>query len=1174
MKNITMKLSLFLAGLLLLCLLAVAGHARFFIQMQGGQGPPQRALFTAITMSELTFTTGAAGGVGTAVATVSGAPASPTWSIKTTGTDTATNTQCHDYSADFTIDPNSGAVSNTVGAPAQNYPGFCVQAAQAGLTNTPFSMAFQLVGTAVTPTSSTFDITRNTGTNFTFSPDELTVTAAATAPTNSDFSAFTTGFHSDVKRFFRFTVGTRSMGCGQGIGLATSTESNGSYLGHLGSNSFGIYTDGTTSLNGQPLGNTGLTFSSGSKVDIIVDPVAKTAVEVVDGGTPSAPINISTLSSQNVSPAVSLCAATDSMVFNGNPAGVSYAGAIAWDGSRSGIFVVRGIDSHMSTTQSGNSVIWTLPSPAIGSGNTVLGFTHTAAEAPISVTDNAGNSYTLGPSVVWQPYNELISMWYKVGVTGNPTQISINYADSSVSFCDCGFVEYSGATAIDSIINPIVTDVLNPSITVSPSANSSLIWVFSATDTTGTFGCQQAGNGNMISPSGYSVLIDDCAQDGIGVLGSPATVGPGPITFTWQDTFWNATTCSDGTSSGSTGCTTVLMGAAVRGGAAQFTGIAMSNLTFTTGSASPVGTATASVSSGTTTPTWSLKLSGTDSSGTACVDNSSHFTIDPNSGVVTPNVNDAAQSYPGTCIQAAQAGFSNTPFSQAFQLVGSASGALAVTVNPTSVTEPCNAAAGLTISNVAVSGGNGQPVTLSLTAGGTDFALDSFSPPAHVTIGASGITTSGFACGSLPGGGANETVTVTATQPPPGGGSSPACSTVPAVAAAAGLTSQAHCNDWTAGLPSTAGTGLSLPAGAAPNSDCVGGVGCWYGDSSSGSCSPGDNEIHVWYVPEKGYCWFQSQATPNDGGVHLLKDTDPTYGSGLYAEDFSTSVAQENQGGDGFRAAAMSANVGDLNSVLYTDFPTVAYTEIIARTNVEDNTCGDPANCGQPNFDFFTQSVATYLSSNACNIEYDSFEAWGNPSFSNGYQPGGGGAINWCTQNGGTGGWNNYSVLYGQFGNNFTMKKYHKYGELVTSDGTNILHCAFIDDQLVGTCGAPNGPYRAIGAQLDNTGSVAQRRNLHLWSLINHQTSGAQNQCPDSTGAYANWCQRFPDASSGFSTSAGPLGKGIHVLVQSISAWSCGDWKRGSTGPNPSCFGQATITNDANGSQYYKVVTQ
>jgi hypothetical protein len=154
-------------------------------------------------------------------------------------------------------------------------------------------------------------------------------------------------------------------------------------------------------------------------------------------------------------------------------------------------------------------------------------------------------------------------MWYKVGVTGNPTQIYITYTDPSATFCDCAFVEYSGASAVDAIFSPITVNALNPSMTMSPSANSSLLWVFSATDTEDSLPCQDGGNGNMISPGGYSLLVDDCGADGIGVLGSPETVGPGSITFTWQDTYWNASQCSDGSSSDGTGCTTVMMGASI-----------------------------------------------------------------------------------------------------------------------------------------------------------------------------------------------------------------------------------------------------------------------------------------------------------------------------------------------------------------------------------------------------------------------------------------------------------------------------------------------------------------------------------------------------------------------------------------------------------------------------------
>jgi hypothetical protein len=223
--------------------------------------------------------------------------------------------------------------------------------------------------------------------------------------------------------------------------------------------------------------------------------------------------------------------------------------------SGGGVAVVRGVTSHHSTTISGSTVTWNLPA-AIGSGNTVVAYSHQNGSAPTSITDNAGNSYNLTPPVTWDPYSEYILMWYKVGVTGNPTQIFVNYTGTlpSDNFCDCGIVEYSGAASVDTITGPIDQDALNPSMTISPTAYSSLLWVFSAGDV-----CQ----GNNIDPGGYSVLVDDCNTDGITVLGSPGAVGPGPVTFTWQDPYWNASQCSDGSPSDGTGCTTVMMGASI-----------------------------------------------------------------------------------------------------------------------------------------------------------------------------------------------------------------------------------------------------------------------------------------------------------------------------------------------------------------------------------------------------------------------------------------------------------------------------------------------------------------------------------------------------------------------------------------------------------------------------------
>ena len=103
----------------------------------------------------------------------------------------------------------------------------------------------------------------------------------------------------------------------------------------------------------------------------------------------------------------------------------------------------------------------------------------------------------------------------------------------------------------------------------------------------------------------------------------------------------------------------------------QFTGINMSNLTFTAGSTTAVGTASATVNAGPNSPSWSIKNFGVDSfTGATCLNYGTDFTINSSTGVVTPNAGDAAGSYNGTCVQATQAGLANSPYSHAFTLVG------------------------------------------------------------------------------------------------------------------------------------------------------------------------------------------------------------------------------------------------------------------------------------------------------------------------------------------------------------------------------------------------------------------------------------------------------------------------------------------------------------------------
>jgi hypothetical protein len=203
---------------------------------------------------------------------------------------------------------------------------------------------------------------------------------------------------------------------------------------------------------------------------------------------------------------------------------------------------------------------------AIGSGHTVVGYIHSANNAdttemyPRAVYDNAGHTYTLSPGVHWAPYPEDIGIWYLTNIQGNPSAITFDYTQYPASgntildFCDIGLVEYS-ASGINAVVNPFNDNAssANPSLTISPTT-SSLIWAFGATNS--------ATDGSDLRTTGYHLLINNQPGDGMAVWGSNSTVSAGSITLTWNNPYWNATVCADGTHT-TTGCSTVLAAVAL-----------------------------------------------------------------------------------------------------------------------------------------------------------------------------------------------------------------------------------------------------------------------------------------------------------------------------------------------------------------------------------------------------------------------------------------------------------------------------------------------------------------------------------------------------------------------------------------------------------------------------------
>lgn len=114
-------------------------------------------------------------------------------------------------------------------------------------------------------------------------------------------------------------------------------------------------------------------------------------------------------------------------------------------------------------------------------------------------------------------------------------------------------------------------------------------------------------------------------------------------------------------------------GQTLSGGAAPLTitGISLSGNTFTTGTAGTVGTATANMTSGSFTGTWSLRTSGVDHAGATCNNYGTNFAIVSGTGVLTNTTGAAAGANAGLCVVATQAGVVGSPFVQAETITGS-----------------------------------------------------------------------------------------------------------------------------------------------------------------------------------------------------------------------------------------------------------------------------------------------------------------------------------------------------------------------------------------------------------------------------------------------------------------------------------------------------------------------
>jgi hypothetical protein len=189
---------------------------------------------------------------------------------------------------------------------------------------------------------------------------------------------------------------------------------------------------------------------------------------------------------------------------------------------------------------------------------------------------------------------------------------------------------------------------------------------------------------------------------------------------------------------------------------------------------------------------------------------------------------------------------------------------------------------------------------------------------------------------------------------------------------------------------------------------------------------------------------------------------------GVPVMDFQWLMAYDNiqgsaNGGNG-NFNGVGGQTADQNGNVSVDFPNM-YIETVARVT---RTFGTPNNSGGPN------DVWTWSDPPTCPLEIDVYELYedqggfGNAS-----------AVNHC--NGTTGyRWQSYSPNNLPAG--WKPTDYHKYGTLLTSDGsTEMYACGFVDDLLQGC-----GPLNAAGSSL-----FAYRNRVNIGASSNLGTAAA-----------------------------------------------------------------------------------
>lgn len=305
-------------------------------------------------------------------------------------------------------------------------------------------------GTCVQPTiavsivsaSSQFDVSRNTGSVFAFSNSNKTATY--TSATTSNSSAFTTLFHSTGKWIFQNIMGTCPSPGGTyncTVGMASATEPTVGGLGH-DNLSFGFTGNGFYGKN-NVFSSSGMQFTSGDTVSIIVDLGLQTAQLVVNGNN-AAVQSISGLSTFNLSPAVTIPSQNSSMTYTGNP--TTTYGITTWDGTQPPPPTPTGISPNSITV-----------ADSIPAGTNIIRCT-------VSMSD--GTAFPTSGTIAFATGGNPTNSHHPSGLFALPgaTTCGLNAASPNYTSADDGtFTARLSVCANGTCIQPTITVTINPS---------------------------------------------------------------------------------------------------------------------------------------------------------------------------------------------------------------------------------------------------------------------------------------------------------------------------------------------------------------------------------------------------------------------------------------------------------------------------------------------------------------------------------------------------------------------------------------------------------------------------------------------------------------------------------------------------------------------------------------